>query len=106
MKREAGGSTGREAWLRRGDMALRIIAAVPLGYAVASLWAMALARLLPGDRAEATVAATLIAFSLCAVAAMGAFAARSGARACLILAALGAVAAGITWLSILSTGRL
>lgn len=70
MKREAGGSTGREAWLRRGDMALRIIAAVPLGYAVASLWAMALARLLPGDRAEATVAATLIAFSLCAVAAM------------------------------------
>ncbi|MEJ5977399.1 hypothetical protein WG901_12180 [Novosphingobium sp. PS1R-30] len=95
-----------EAWRRRGDMTLRVIAAVPLGYAVGSLWAMALARLLPGDRAEATVTATLVAFALCAFAAMWAFAARSGWRAFWTLALLGGLAGGITWLSIASTGRL
>lgn len=94
------------AWRRRADMTLRVLAAVPLGYGVASLWAMALARMLPGDRAEAAVAATLVAFALCAVAAMWAFAARSGWRAVYTLVLLGAVAAGITWLSIASAGRL
>ncbi len=102
----AGAMTRGEAWRRRGDMVLRVIAAVPLGYAVGSLWAMALARLLPGDRAEATVAATLIAFALCAFAAMWAFAARSGWRALWTLVLLGAVAGAITWLSIQSGGRL
>lgn len=87
-------------------MVLRVIAGVPLGYAVGSLWAMALARILPGDRAEATVAATLVAFALCAFAAMWAFAARSGWRAMWTLAVLGAVAGGITWASIADTGRL
>jgi hypothetical protein len=87
-------------------MALRVLAAVPLGYAAASLWAMALARMLPGDRAEATVAATLIALALCAFAAMWAFAARSGWHALWTLALLGAVAGGIAWISIVSTGRL
>lgn len=91
---------------RHGDNALRIVAAMPLGYAVASLWAAALARLLPGDRAEATVAATLIAFALCAMAAMWAYAARSGWRAVWTLAVIGAVAGAITWLSIASGGRL
>jgi hypothetical protein len=95
-----------DAWKRRGDMTLRIIAAVPLGYAVASLWAMALARLLPGDRAEATVAATLVAFALCAGNAMWAFAARSGWRAFWTLVVAGAVAGGLTWLSIMGSGRL
>lgn len=87
-------------------MTPRVIAAVPIGYAVGSLWAMALARLLPGDRAEATVWAALVAFALCAFAAMWAFAARSGWRALWTLVLLGAVAGGITWLSIQSTGRL
>lgn len=94
------------SWRRRGDMVLRIIAAVPLGYAVGSLWAMALARLLPGERSEATVAATLVAFAICAVAAMWAFAARSGWRAFWTLALLGAVAGGVAWASIHLTGRL
>lgn len=84
-------------------MTLRIVAAVPLGYAVASLWAMALARLLPGDRAEATVAATLVAFALCAGNAMWAFAARSGWRAFWMLAVAGAIAGGLTWLSIMGS---
>lgn len=97
---------GAAAWRRRGDMALRILAAVPLGYAVASLCAMALARFLPGDRAQVTIAATLAAFALCAFAAMWAFAARSGWRAVWTLALAGGVAGGATWLSILASGRL
>jgi hypothetical protein len=58
----------RARWARRGDLTLRVIAAVPLGYGVASLWAMALARLLPGTRSGdqmlAGVDATLLAFGL------------------------------------------
>ncbi|MEG3082174.1 hypothetical protein U1707_00830 [Sphingomonas sp. PB2P12] len=95
----------RARWARRGDIGLRIVAAVPLGYATASLWAMALARILPGERIEATVAATLIALALCAVAAMWAFAARSGWRALWTLAAAAGIAAAITGLSIAATGR-
>lgn len=98
--------TRGQAWAQRGDMLLRIIAAVPLGYAVGSLWAMALARWLPGDRAEAAVTATLASFALCAFAAMWAFAARSGWRATWTLLLLGAVAGGATWLSISMTGRI
>lgn len=91
---------------RRGDMALRIVAAIPLGYAVASVWAMALARVLPGDRAQVTIVATLAAFVICAAAAMWAFAARSGWRAVWTLVALGLVAACLAMASIASTGRL
>ncbi len=100
------GSKRADAWRRRGDMTLRIVAAVPLGYAVASLCAMALARLLPGDRVEATVAATLVAFAVCAGAAMWSFAASSGWRATWTLVLAGVVAGGLTWLSIMGTGRL
>lgn len=98
--------TRHDLWLRRGDNVLRFVAAVPLGYAVASAWAMALARLLPGARSEATVTATLVAFVICAAAAMYAYAARSGLRALVVLAALGGVAALSAWGSIASGGRL
>jgi ABC-type sugar transport system permease subunit len=97
--------SGSNNWQRRGDMALRVIAAVPLGYVVGSLWAMALARVLPGDRVQATVAATLVAFALCAFAAMWAFAARSGWRAVWTLCLTGGVAGAIAWLSIVEAGR-
>ena len=102
----AGDAHARARWARRGDIALRVVASVPLAYATASLWAMALARLLPGDRAEATVTAALIALALCALAAMWAFAARSGWRAIWTLGLAAAVAAAITWKSIDATGRL
>ena len=92
-------------WQRRADMTLRVVAAVPLGHAVGSLSAMALARELPGDRAQATVTATLLAFAICAVAAMWAFAARSGWRAVWTLAVVGGVAGAIAWLSISGAGR-
>lgn len=102
----AGDAHVRARWARRGDIALRVVAAIPLGYAVASLWAMALARLLPGTRTGATGAATLIALALCAVHAMWAFAARSGWRATWTLLLAGAVAAAIAAGSILSGGRV
>ncbi len=102
----AGDAHARARWSRRGDIALRAIAAVPLGYAAASLWAMAIARLVPGDRTEASVTAALIALVLCAVAAMWAFAARSGWRAIWTLVLAAGIAAAITWVSIDATGRL
>lgn len=93
-------------WAKRGDMVLRVLAAIPLGYAVGSLWAMALARVIPGERSEATIIATLVAFVICAGGAMWAFAARSGWRAVWTLVLLGAVAGAIAWASIQATGRL
>lgn len=99
-------ASGSGTWKRRVDTALRLVSSVPLGYAVASLWAMALARIIPGDRSEATVAATLIAFALCAFAAMFAFAARSGLRAFLVLLTFGGIAGAIAWLSVANGGRL
>ncbi len=93
-------------WRRLGDNALRLIAALPVGYAVASLWSMALARILPGERAQATVAAALIALVLCALAAMWAYAARSGWRAVWTLIVAGAVAGAISWGSIAIWGRI
>jgi len=92
-------------WMRRGDIALRIVAAVPVGYAVSSLWAMALARVLPMARSEASVTAALVALALCAVAAMYAFAARSGLRALIVLVLLSAVAGAIAYVSMVSGGR-
>ena len=102
----SGGGLARHRWAKRGDMLLRVLAAIPLGYAVGSLWAMALARVIPGARSEATVIATLVALAICAFAAMWAFAARSGWRAVWTLAVLGAVAGAIAWMSIGATGRL
>jgi hypothetical protein len=92
-------------WRRRGDMVLRVLAALPLGYAVGSLWTAAFGRVLPLETSEATVAATLLSFPLCAAAAMWAFAARSGWRAFWTLCAVGAPALAIVWASIVATGR-
>jgi len=102
----AGDMHARARWARRGDIALRVVAAVPLGYATASLWAMAIARLLPGDRAEASVTASLVALALCAIAAIWAFAARSSWRAIWTLTAAAGLAAAIAWISIDATGRV
>lgn len=93
-------------WRRVGDNALRLIAALPVGYAVASLWSMALARILPGDPVQTTVAAALIGLVICAAAAMWAYAARSGWRALWTLVVAGAVAGGVCWGSIMLWGRI
>lgn len=94
------------AWRRRGDTALRVVAAIPGGYAVASLWAMALARVLPFGPAQATFAAMIVAFAICAITAMWAFAARSGWRALWTIVLAGIVATGITAVSIHAWGRV
>ena len=96
----------KHAYGGRRDMVFRIVAAAPLGYAVSSLAAMAFARILPGERSEAAVAATLLAFVVYAAAAMWAFAARTGWRALWSLAAAAAVFGAIAWISIEVTGRL
>jgi len=93
-------------WRRSGDMALRVVAAVPLGYAVGSVWAMALARLLPLAAAEASVTGQLVAFAICAAAAMWAFAASSGWRATWTLLLIGGAAAAMAWTSMAGGGRL
>lgn len=90
---------------RRIDNTLRFAAAVPIGYAVSSLWGAALARLLPMEPSEATVTGTLVALLLCAFTVMYAYGARSGWRATWILLLLGTIAATITWSSIAVAGR-
>jgi hypothetical protein len=84
----AGDAHAHARWARRGDIALRVVAAVPLAYATAS------------------VTAALIALGLCAIAAMWAFAARSGWRAIWTLAVAAGIAAAIAWVSIDATGRV
>jgi hypothetical protein len=106
IARNATNRTTAATWHRRGDATLRLLAAMPLGYAVASLIAMALARILPMPAAAASMTATLVAFAICAGAAIWAYAASSGWRACWTLAAVGLVAGGIVWISNSAGGRL
>ncbi|EQA99417.1 hypothetical protein V475_15195 [Sphingobium baderi LL03] len=84
----------------------RIVTAIPLGYAATSLMVMALARLLPGDRAQATVLATLLSFALYAALIVYVFAASSARKAFCVTLALGALGGGIAWLSIAMGGRV
>lgn len=85
---------------------VRVLSAFPIGYAATSLVVMALARLLPGDRAQVTVTASLLSFAIYAALVVYIFAAASAARAILTTVAIGAAAGGITWISIASGGRL
>ena len=100
-----GGAARAGAWRRRANTILRVLTAIPGGYLVASLWGMALARLLPGGPLQASMAAMILSFALCAAIAMWAFAARSGWRAMWTVLLAGAVAAIITAVSIHLTGR-
>lgn len=92
-------------WRRRGDQALRLITAMPLGYAVATLWGMALSRILPMAPAEATTVGMLAAFVICAITAMWAYAAASGWRAFLLVLAAGLIAGAIVWVAMATGGR-
>lgn len=100
-----GGGT-EPAWRRRGDVGLRVLAAIPVGYVAASLWGMVLARLLPGGASEISIIGQFVAFVLCAGFAMWAFAARSGWRALWTLVAVGSVAGAIVWISLANGARL
>lgn len=78
---------------------------MPLGYAVATLWAMALSRILPLRADEAVTVGMLAAFAICAVTAMWAYAAASGWRAFRLVLAAGVLAAAIVWIAIATGGR-
>lgn len=94
-----GNAAAGSPWRKRGDLVLRILAALPLGYAVGTLWAIALSVILPMRPEEATTVGMLSAFAICAAAAMWAFAARSGWRAIWVLAVAGGVPAALTWIA-------
>lgn len=100
----------RKQGIGRGEVAARILAAIPANYLLTSLATACLARLLwkgfGVDAANASVAATLFAFALFATVALVAFAVRSVGRLWLCLVALGAVQCIALWLSIEAGGRL
>ena len=91
---------------RTRDIAARALAAVPLNYAVTSALTMLIARLLPGDAAQASIAATTLSFAIFAGIAMTAFAVRSALRLWIGLVAAGLVAGVADWLLIAVGGRL
>ncbi|MES2584691.1 MAG: DUF3649 domain-containing protein [Pseudomonadota bacterium] len=88
MRAPASPST-RHRWLSHGSeglryrvgVAVRALAAIFGGYAVAALSAAVLALYLPTARAEAVVTATLVAFVVYPCAVLWVFAARSAAQA-------------------------
>ena len=100
----------RAAQISRGagwrDIAARTLAAVPLNYAVTSALTILIARLLPGDAAQASIGATTLSFAIFAGLAMTAFAVRSVAKLWIGLVAVGLAAAAADWLLIAIGGRL
>jgi hypothetical protein len=102
MSRAAGAARGK-AWR---DVALRVLAAVPLNYAVTAALTMLVARLLPGGAAQASIGATLLSFVIFAGIAMTAFAVRSTAKLWFGLVAASLLAGGLDWLLISTGGRL
>ena len=96
MTAPADGHPARWKWI--GDQAVRLFTALPLGYAVASAWAVAIARGLPLPLDEGVAVGMLVAFVVCAVTAIWAYAAASGWRALCLVVAAGLVALAIIWL--------
>lgn len=93
----AGAAQQRQGWRYRANVAARVVAGTIGAYAVAALFAMALARILPMDRAQAVVPATLLAFLIVPVVTIWAFLARGPWRAWAGVIALGAFFAAIAW---------
>jgi hypothetical protein len=77
----------------------RVLLAGVGGYAVAALATALLALLLPGSRAEAVSAATLVSFAIMAAVAIWVFAVRSLARAVIGLGLIATLMAGGLWLA-------
>jgi hypothetical protein len=77
----AGGTQARQNWRYRVNIAARAVAGSAGAYAVAALFAAALARVLPIDRVEAVIPATLLAFLVAPGVTIWAFLARGPWRA-------------------------
>jgi len=86
-------------WRYRGNVAARALAGVVGGYAVAALAVMMLARLLPADRIEATIAATLLGFVGMPATTIGAFLVRKPWHAWAGLSGVAALCSGAIWLT-------
>lgn len=93
----AGAAQQRQGWRYRANVAARVVAGTIGAYAVAALFAMALARILPMDRAQAVVPATLLAFLIVPVVTIWAFLARGPWRAWAGVLLLGGLFAAIAW---------
>ncbi|TCM15691.1 hypothetical protein EDF56_10919 [Novosphingobium sp. PhB165] len=94
----------------KGNLAARLLAAVPANYALSSLAAACVARALAHGLAvsapEASMAATLLSFAIFAVLALAAFGMRSVVRLWLWMLVSGAVMGGYLWFSLTTGGRL
>jgi hypothetical protein len=83
----------------RANVAARIVAGTIGAYAVAALFAMALARILPMERVQAIMPATLLALLVGPAVTIWAFLARSPWRAWAGVTLLGALFAATAWLA-------
>jgi hypothetical protein len=84
----------------------RIMAAIPLNYALTALSTACLARLLPMRPDQASITATLVSFATFAVLVLVAFGARSIMRVWAIMIAASLLLSAILWISITIGGRL
>ncbi|PNU03429.1 hypothetical protein [Novosphingobium guangzhouense] len=100
----------RSGTIGRGEIAARLLAAIPGNYLLTSLATACLARLLwqglGVDPANASVAATLTSFLLFAVLALVAFGVRSAGRLWLWLAGSGLLLGAGLWISLMAGARL
>ncbi|MEP9358000.1 DUF3649 domain-containing protein [Sphingomonas sp. KR3-1] len=95
----AGAAEQRQGWRYRANVGARVVAGTLGAYAVAALFAAALARTLPMPRADATIPATLLAFALGPCVTVWAFLARGPWRAWAGVILCGALFAAIAWLA-------
>jgi len=95
----AGTASSRTGWRYRTNIAARALAGTIGAYAVAACFAMALARILPLEPVQAIMPATLLAFLIMPAVTIWAFLARSPWRAWGGVVLLGALFAGIAWLT-------
>lgn len=93
------GPSDRRGWRYRTNVAARAVAGSVGAYAVAALFAAALARTLPISRVEAIIPATLLAFLVAPAVTLWAFLARGPLRAWAGIVAVGAAFAAIAWLA-------
>ncbi len=91
------GPAHRRGWRYRANVATRALAGSVGAYAVAALFAAAVARALPVSRVEAIVPATLLAFLVMPAATLWAFLAPGPIRAWLGLGGAAAVLAAVLW---------
>jgi hypothetical protein len=87
----------RRSWRYRSNVAARTLAGTVGAYAVAALFGAALARILPMERLDATLIATLLAFLVAPAVTVWAYLARGPWRAVIGVIGLAASLAAVAW---------